>query len=263
MNQPDWIETARGAFRYALQGEGPGCLALIHELAGSLDSWAEVAVRLPDGLRVLRYDQRGCGQSEKVRGALTLDEAAADLEALLAALGIAGPLTLVGAAVGCAVAVAFADRHPERVARMVLIGPALAVPAERQAAALATAARLEEGGMRAIASAVLPLAFPEALWSGAEAKARATARWLGADPMGYAAMYRMLVAAELAPALARLAMPVCVAAGRHDPFGTPEIVDRLTAALPRRDYRVLEAGHFAAVQSPAVVAETILDALDA
>ena len=263
----NWTRTEQGAFRYALEGDGESCLVLIHELAGSLDSWGGVAAglsgHLPGDMRLLRYDQRGCGQSIKTAGRLSLDQAVADLDGLLDRLEVATPVTLCGAAIGSAVAVAYAAAHPDTVDRLILIGPALAVPAARKEAAEATASALEAGGMAAIADAVLPLAFPDALWSSEADKERGLARWMGADPVGYAANYRMLIDADLDAALRGLSMPVRVIAGAHDPFGTPEIVKTLTDPIAQREWRVMDAGHFAAIQSPDIVTAEILDALSA
>ena len=55
---------------------------------------------------VLRYDTRGAGLSQKVRGALTIDTMADDLVALMDALGITGKVALAGVAVGGAIALA-------------------------------------------------------------------------------------------------------------------------------------------------------------
>ena len=106
----DWIDLGRAALRYDLTGSGPDTLVLIHEMGGTLDSWDQVLPILNRDRLVLRYDTRGAGQSEKLRGAITFDDMADDLAALLDALPIAGPVSLVGCAVGGAIALRFAGR---------------------------------------------------------------------------------------------------------------------------------------------------------
>ena len=86
----DFIEVNGTALRYELDGSGIHSMVLIHEMGGSLESWDLVAPRLADGRRVLRYDTRGAGLSEKLRGDLSIDTMVADLMALLDALKIAG-----------------------------------------------------------------------------------------------------------------------------------------------------------------------------
>ena len=85
-------------------------VVLIHEMGGSLESWDEVAPVLAANRRVLRYDTRGAGLSEKVRGALCIDTMVDDLGALLDALGIVGKVALAGIAVGGAIALHAAVR---------------------------------------------------------------------------------------------------------------------------------------------------------
>lgn len=250
-----FAEINGAACRYALAGQGPRTLVLIHELGGSLNSWDAMLPLLPATLRVIRYDLRGAGMSEKARGTNSIDALAADLAALLDHAGADGPVVVMAAAMGAAVAVRFANRHPARVARMVLIGPALGVPEERREAARQLTDRIDREGMRAIAEAVLPKAFPDELWTSAEAKSLAIARWLGADPEGYAANYRILVEHNLRPELASVACPVLVLAGRFDPFSGPDAVDAGTAALPDRRFQAVDGGHFMTIQSPHLVAE--------
>ena len=108
----DFIEVNGTALRYELDGSGIHSMVLIHEMGGSLESWDLVAPRLADGRRVLRYDTRGAGLSEKLRGDLSIDTMVADLMALLDALKIAGRVALVGTAVGGAIALASAARFP-------------------------------------------------------------------------------------------------------------------------------------------------------
>lgn len=62
------------------------------------------------------------------------------------------------------------------MARLVLVSPALGVPADRKDAETKLTERLDREGIRAIAPDVLPKAFPETLWECA-----ALARWLGMD----------------------------------------------------------------------------------
>ncbi|HYP11823.1 MAG TPA: alpha/beta fold hydrolase [Xanthobacteraceae bacterium] len=52
------------SLHYALAGAGRS-VVLLHELGGTLNSWDGVVPRLAEHFRVLRYDQRGAGLSEK------------------------------------------------------------------------------------------------------------------------------------------------------------------------------------------------------
>src|SRR5262249_13071075 len=104
-------------------------IVLIHEMGGSLESWDGVAPMLAAKRRVLRYDTRGAGLSEKVRGTLAIDTMVADLGALLDALGITTPVAVAGVAVGGAIALAAAARIPNRISAAVVGSPAIGITA--------------------------------------------------------------------------------------------------------------------------------------
>jgi pimeloyl-ACP methyl ester carboxylesterase len=61
-----WLDANGISIHYQLAGEGPS-LVLLHEMGGTLDSWDGLFSALSQRFRVLRYDQRGSGLSEKVR----------------------------------------------------------------------------------------------------------------------------------------------------------------------------------------------------
>jgi pimeloyl-ACP methyl ester carboxylesterase len=82
------------ALRYNLSGSGASTLILIHEMGGTLESWDFVTPLLSAKRRILRYDTRGAGLSQKVRGALTIDTMVDDLLALVGTIGIAGKIAL-------------------------------------------------------------------------------------------------------------------------------------------------------------------------
>ena len=69
----DFIEVNGTALRYDLSGSGASTLVLIHEMGGTLESWDLVLPMLSAKRRILRYDTRGAGLSQKLRGALAID----------------------------------------------------------------------------------------------------------------------------------------------------------------------------------------------
>ena len=82
--------------------------------------------------RYVRYDQRGCGLSDRTLSGLSLDAWVGDLEAVVDQLGLTR-FPLIGMSQGGAVAIAYARRHPEKVSHLVLVG-AYARGAMRRAA---------------------------------------------------------------------------------------------------------------------------------
>ena len=74
---------------------------------------------LADGHTVLRYDERGCGLSDRDVDDLSLDARVADLEAVVDAADV-DRLALLGMSQGGPVAIAYAARHPDRVSNLIL-----------------------------------------------------------------------------------------------------------------------------------------------
>jgi len=259
----DWIEVNGAALRYDLSGSGERAIVLVHEMGGMLESWDGVVPALARRRRVLRYDTRGAGLSEKLRGGASLDVMAEDIAALLDALGVAQPVALAGIAVGAAIAMQFCLRFPSRAAALIAMGPAIGVAGDRCAATLARAARAEQGGMRAIVEDSLANAYPIEMQQDAARFRAFRARWLSTDPASFAAINRMLAGYDLTPSLPRIACPTLLLAGVHDRLRPPEVVEPLAKLIPGARFRTLETAHFMAVQTPDLVAEAIGGFLDA
>ena len=103
--------------------DGPAVI-LLHGVTDSSFSFSRVLPLLPPRLRVIALDQRGHGDSDRPVDGYTMDDFAGDVLGLLDILGIARA-TLVGHSMGSFVARRVAERAPERVSRLVLIGTAL------------------------------------------------------------------------------------------------------------------------------------------
>ena len=255
----EWIEIGGAGFRYELSGSGDGTLVLAHEMGGTLESWDLVLPLLEGrGRAVLRFDMRGAGQSTKLRGTAPFDAMADDIAALLDATGRdGGPATVVGCAVGGAVALHFAARHPRRARAVVALGPATGVPEERRAAALAQADRVERDGMAAVADEALARSYPEELRGDAARFRRFRARWLANDPGSYAATARMLAELDMGAEIAALRLPALFLAGTLDPLRPPAAVEPLARGVPGARFEAIESGHFSATQTPEVVADRL------
>jgi pimeloyl-ACP methyl ester carboxylesterase/DNA-binding CsgD family transcriptional regulator len=75
-----------------------------------------------DHFRFIRYDERGCGMSDRASGELSADRWGGDLEDVIDAAAPAEPFALLGISQGAAMCIAYAVRHPERVSRLLLYG---------------------------------------------------------------------------------------------------------------------------------------------
>ncbi|HEY8380758.1 MAG TPA: alpha/beta fold hydrolase [Microvirga sp.] len=77
--------------------------------------------RLASDHTLIRYDARGNGMSDWDVENLSLDDWVSDLETVVDAAGL-GRFPLLGISQGCAVSIAYAVRHPDRVSHLVLYG---------------------------------------------------------------------------------------------------------------------------------------------
>jgi 3-oxoadipate enol-lactonase len=253
----DFVEANGAGLRCELSGAGERTLVLVHEMGGSLESWDEVAPRFATSRRVLRYDTRGAGMSQKVRGDLTLDTMADDIAALLDHFGVAGKVALAGVAVGGAIALHFAARHKQRTSAVAVGSPATGIAAERRASALERLARIEAAGMAiAVEDSMLNGYAPE-LRGDIKRFKRFRTRWLGNDPSSYATIWRMLAAADMQDELARLACPVLMIGGSLDRVRPPQLAEGVAKAIPGARYVEIRTGHYMSVQTPDLLSDCI------
>jgi 3-oxoadipate enol-lactonase len=253
----NWIEVNGTSLRYELTGSGKTTLVLVHEMGGTLDSWDQVLPALNNTRRVLRYDTRGAGQSEKIRGSITFDDMADDIAALLDALGITGKVALAGTAVGAAIAIHFAVRHADRVAALVVSSPATGVPADRRQATLDRAASAEALGMRGLVEQSFAGSYPPEVRHNAEEYRKFRARWLCNDPQSFAAINRMLADSTVTEELPRIACPTLVVGCTHDKLRPPAVIEPMAKQIPGAEYLEINSGHFAAVQTPGLMSQAI------
>ena len=256
-----WLDTGEVALRYELSGAGATTLLLLHEMGGSLESWDALLPLLQPRFRVLRYDQRGAGLSERPPDPLSIDAAGRDAMVLLDALGIAGPVVPIGTAVGGAVALHLAACWPQRVRAVVATSPATGVPDAARQALLDKADDRARAGTRSVVDAGLETGWPPVLRSDAARFAATRAQRLGASAEGWAATMRMLAGLDMTAQLGRIRCPVLVLAGEHDLTRPPDRVAPVAEAIPGAVFRTIASGHFMALQTPELLAEEILRSL--
>ena len=118
---PDGVRIA-----YASMGSGPTLLKTANwmnhlEYDWKSPIWRHLASELTSHYTLLRYDQRGNGLSDWNIETFSFDALVGDLEAVVEAAGVQR-FSLLGISQGCATAIEYAVRHPERVDKLVLYG---------------------------------------------------------------------------------------------------------------------------------------------
>jgi pimeloyl-ACP methyl ester carboxylesterase/DNA-binding CsgD family transcriptional regulator len=124
---PDGVRLA-----YAIHGSGPPLIVVSCWLSHLQYDWHSPVWRhfldqLGRFATVVRYDERGFGLSDWSVEDFSLAARLGDLEAIVAATGLAR-FAMLGMSGGSAVAMAYAIAHPERLSRLILYGTVCGEP---------------------------------------------------------------------------------------------------------------------------------------
>ena len=247
----NWIEVNGTSLRYELTGSGPKTLVLIHEMGGTLDSWDQGLGALNNDRRVLRYDTRGAGLSEKIGGVVTWNNMADDLKALLDVFGITGKVAVAGIAVGAAIGMHFAVRNPgphRRAGHARTRARGFGRPAESRR--WNGPRRLRPAACEVSSRPVLRTPIRPWFATTRRCFENFRARWLANDPQSFAAINRMLAAEDISPDLLQIGCPTLVTAGRHDGLRPPSIIEPMARQIPRRGISGIEHGSFCLGPNP-------------
>ncbi|HYL79374.1 MAG TPA: alpha/beta fold hydrolase [Candidatus Acidoferrum sp.] len=238
-------------------------VVLIHALGTSLRSWGRVVPVLEKRYRVVRYDFRGHGRSEKSAGPASLSLLAEDLRALLQALGFAR-VHIVGLAVGAIIAQQFAVDHRGLASGLVLADTRSAIDSSAAAYNEGRAEMVERGGMRAAVDLTIERAFaPGFAERHPEALAEFRGEFLANDPHGYASISRALSSFHVTDRLPEIDCPTLLLTGEMDRLCPPAEAAAMQARLPKAKLEILPGvGHFSAIEAPEVFAGRTLTFLD-
>lgn len=98
--------------------------------------WRAWIARMSRSFRLIRYDARSCGLSDRDVRHASFATNLLDLEAVVDAIGVRR-FALFGASQGAAIAIDYAARHPDRVSHLILYGAYLRGARKRDASAQA------------------------------------------------------------------------------------------------------------------------------
>jgi proline iminopeptidase len=265
---------------YRMVGSGPDVLVMIHGGPGM-----DMGYMVPDFQplaqrhRLLFYDQRGGGRSELLRddaALYTMERHVADLEALRRHFGLAR-MTLVAHSFGPAIAASYAMAHPDRVARMILIGPVPPRAADmetRYAASIDSRLTSDERAELAKQEDAMlhgadPVTACRAYWAigvkprlaRPELASKITGDFCSAGPaairsgMAVAGPHtsESLGAWDFRPGLGRVGAPTLIIHGEAEAIPM-DLVEEWTTALPHATLvKIPDASHFPYVERPDLV----------
>ncbi len=277
-------------------GAGSPAVVLEAGITASSLSWRPLQYEIARFTRVVSYDRAGLGWSEPATAARSLDQLVWELHELSAN---AAPFLLVGHSFGGLVARAYAAKHPEDVAGLVLLDPVLPsewcdLPQERQrllsygvmlsrrGALLARLGivrltlTLAERGARFIPKLIAKVSSGKG--SGVPERLIGEVRKLPPDllpaikahwcqPKSFAAMASYLAllpdACEQARHWPPLSVPLTIISAGNATAAQIEEWDRLAAASPAgRHIRARTAGHWVHLDEPGLVLTAIRQTLE-
>lgn len=254
------------ALHFTRQGHGP-TVVLSHALGCNLGMWDAVAAALQDQFTVLRYDQRGHGQSGCPAPPFSIDDMADDVARLMdREAGQA--VHFVGLSMGGMVAQSLAARHPQWVQSIVIANSASHYDDAARAQWQLRIQTVLEQGLGAIADGALARWFTPAFMGdtgqgGAQQVGRMKAELEALDPRAYAACCDAVAHIDFRTSNAGVRCPALVIAGTLD-LATPlAMSEAIQAQIPGAELRTIEAAHLSAVEQPRAFADLLRTFLQA
>ncbi len=248
------------------QIEGPDdapCLVFSNSLATTMAMWDEQAAALSGTFRILRYDQRGHGQTEAPAGRYAFDTLLADALGLLDALSIR-TAHFAGLSMGGATALGLAQKHPNRFDRIIVCDSPCQSTQQSSQQWEERILVARDKGMTALVEPTIARWFPPETVAKNPPyldKVRGMIRDTPAD--GFIGCAAALAAHDYASAVTTVTRPVLFVVGEKDGT-TPAAMRKLNEKLSGSHFVELPgAGHISNMDRPAEFTRAIRDFLTA
>jgi 3-oxoadipate enol-lactonase len=244
------IETSDGiAIHYREDGrqDGPP-LVISNSLGINLNMWERQMAEAGRTWRVVRYDQRGHGESEAPEGPYTMERLGRDVVDLLDALNIRRA-AFCGLSMGGMTGMWLAANEPGHFTRIALCNTSAHFPDKS-----GWDQRIEAvmgGGMQAVKQGTIERWFtPEFRERAPEEVERIAAMIEKCDPAGYLGCCAAIRNMDLREDVKRIELPCLVVIGRHDPATTPVMGELVASTIPGAQSKLLDTAHLSNVEDP-------------
>jgi 3-oxoadipate enol-lactonase len=238
-------------------------VVLIHGFPFSRSIWDAQTDVLAEKFCVLCPDLRGAGASSSPDGPYLMEVLAADVAALLDALGIERA-AMAGHSMGGYVALAFARMFSERVTHLALVPSRLRDDTSQESKARQQLAeRVErEESIEPVVEAYLPKLFaPQTLAKRPELVERGYALARGNSPAGAAGALRGMALRSSSEDIAGdLDLPMLMVAGARDQVVSMEEARAIARRFPKGRLAVCgESGHLPMLEEPELVTAALAE----
>jgi 3-oxoadipate enol-lactonase len=238
--------------QYEISGRGDEAIVLIHALGATGEMWKAQIDAFGRRYLVITFEAGGHDPQGNGAESLTLTDRAADLAAVLDAVGVVSG-HIVGLSMGGMIAQLFALDYPDRVRSLVLACTTARYAGEARSQLEARADLVESTGMAAILDATM------GRWFTSDFRDRhpEVVGWIrdmvgSAEPRAYAAAARAVARTDALSRLKDVRAPTLILAGEDDPSTPPEAAETLRSLIPGAQLRILPAvAHLCNVQDPA------------
>jgi 3-oxoadipate enol-lactonase len=231
---------------------GDRALVLLHAFPLSATMWKPQV----DGLecRLILPDLRGFEGTSPFRDAPSIDQMADDTAELLNGLAISEPVVLGGLSMGGYVALAFARRHPERLAGLILADTRAEADTPEAKANRETAIAFAKTHTPAeVIEGMIPrLLSPRTLEQRPEVRAEVIeiASRQSSDAI-VAALQALRDRPDASPGLANIKVPTLVIVGEDDVLTPPAVAQSLAQRIARATLVTIPgAGHLSNMEQP-------------
>ncbi|MGH1356439.1 MAG: 3-oxoadipate enol-lactonase [Thalassovita sp.] len=240
---------------YREDGETTGApVVFAHALGVDLSVWDPVVARLPKGLRVIRMDMRGHGQSQATPAPYSMGTLVRDAEALLDHLNIRN-CVFVGLSIGGMIAQGLAVKRMDQIRALVLSNTAAKIG---QADAWRDRIDLvQTQGVDAVVDMTLEKWFARAYRAEAD-----LSPWRSlindTSPEGYKGCCAAISGTDFYTPTSGLRLPVLGLAGSEDGSTPPDLVRETVDLVPGSKFQLIRrAGHLPFVEQPDAYAEAL------
>jgi len=253
-----------GGCRMACRFDGPQdapVVMLSNSLSSNLSIWDDQIPALTANFRVLRYDQRGHGQSAATPGPYSFDLLADDVRGLLDALVI-GSVHFVGLSMGGMIGMTLAVRHPEILKSLALCDTSAHMPPPEMWDERIALAR--EQGMAATSEPTLGRWFT-APFHGARPDAIERVRqMIESTPVeGYAGCCMAIRDMNQLEMISGIAVPARVIVGAEDPSTPVSASQAIHERIAGSDLVIIkDAAHLSNIEQTDVFNAALLDFLN-
>ncbi len=227
-----------------------------NSLGTTLQLWQKVIPLLPQGLRIIRYDLRGHGQSDVPAAPYAMGQMVSDAEAVCDAFDVTDAL-FVGLSVGGMIAQGLAVKRPELIRALVLSNTAATIgnPTLWQDRIAAVKAQ----GLPALSDGIMQRWFGRGFY-GSPDMAPWQAMVSATDPMGYLGVCGAIAGTDFYTPTSGLRIPTLGIAGGHDGATPADLVRETVDLIPGSQFKVMQkCGHLPCAEDPIAYAEILSD----